>query len=116
MSTPQRWSALLDALEACWCDPTVAEPEEVLRVLEERQHLLDELRALDGSALDEASRAALRARMTLLVERDTSLVAATTRWRDELQAQATRIRDGRVAAAGYARDLASDGTHLIRKA
>jgi hypothetical protein len=110
------WNALLDALEACWCDPSIAAPEDVLRLMDERQKLLDDLQALDVTRVDEPARAGLRARLQTIVERDRAFAAATERWREELRQQATRIRDGRVAAAGYARAPESETMRLLRKA
>lgn len=116
MTDVSRWHVLLDTLEACWCDPSVVEPDEVLRLLEERQRLLDALAALDASALDVGACAALATRVRTVLERDRAFEATVGRWRDELCENASRVREARLAAAGYARVPESETVRFIRKA
>jgi hypothetical protein len=111
-----RWTKLLDALDACWVDPTRAEPDDVLRMMEERQTLLDTLQTFDASTLEEPIRASLRARLAALVERDRELHRSVERWRDELDEHASRVREGRVVAAGYTQAPTADTTRLLRRA
>lgn len=116
MTLLARWTELLDALDACWVDPASAEPDDVLRMMEERQTLLDALQSFDASTLDEAVRVSLRARLAAIVGRDRELLQTVARWRVEVGDHASRIRDGRVAAAGYATPPTADTSRLLRRA
>lgn len=116
MTTLARWTELLDALDACWVDPARAEPDDVLRMMEERQTLLDALQSFDASTLDDAVRVSLRARLAAIVGRDRELTSAVSRWRDEVDDHASRIREGRVAAAGYGAPPTADTSRLLRRA
>lgn len=111
-----RWKALLDGLDACWVDPARSEPEEVLRMIEERQRLLDTLSTLDTSALEESVRDELAARISAILDRDRELHQSVDRWRGELQESAARAKEGRVAAAGYAEPPSGELGRLLRKA